>query len=89
MVVGLQGEQAPGVWSSFPSDKVVALGKHYAAYGAATGGLNGAPAELSERTLREWYLRPWKAFAQAGGKGAMTVSVEDYYLKKTFGVSGV
>ena len=52
--------------------KVVALGKHYAAYGAAIGGLNGAPAELSERTLREWYLRPWKAFAQAGGKGAMT-----------------
>lgn len=41
-------------------------------YGAAIGGLNGAPAELSERTLREWYLRPWRAFARAGGKGAMT-----------------
>ena len=51
---------------------MVALGKHYAAYGAALGGLNGAPAELSERTLREWYLAPWRAFAEAGGKAVMT-----------------
>jgi beta-glucosidase len=41
-------------------------------YGAALGGLNGAPAEISERTLREVYLKPWRAFAAAGGKGAMT-----------------
>ena len=40
--------------------------------GAALGGLNGAPAELSERTLREFFLKTWKAFAKAGGKGAMT-----------------
>ena len=39
------------------SPEVIALGKHYAAYGAALGGLNGAPAELSERTLREFFLR--------------------------------
>ena len=50
----------------------MALAKHYAAYGAALGGLNGAPAELTERTLREVFLKPWRAFAQAGGKGAMT-----------------
>jgi beta-glucosidase len=58
MVVGLQGVQPPGEWASFAADKVVALGKHYAAYGAAIGGLNGAPAELSERTLREWRVNP-------------------------------
>ena len=46
--------------------------RHYAAYGAAQGGLNGAPAELSERTLREFFLKSWRAFAKAGGKGAMT-----------------
>ena len=40
--------------------------------GAALGGLNGAPAELSERTLREFYLPSWRAFAKAGGRGAMT-----------------
>ena len=68
---GLQGEQPAGTWAPFAQTKVVSLAKHYAAYGAAEGGLNGAPAELTERTLREWYLRPWRAFAQAGGKGAM------------------
>ena len=31
----------------------------------------GAPAELSERTLREFFLKSWQAFAKAGGKGAM------------------
>jgi len=69
---GLQGVQPAGVWDYFNKSKLVALGKHYAAYGAANGGLNGGAAELSERTLREWYLRPWRAFAKAGGKGAMT-----------------
>ena len=52
--------------------QVIALAKHYAAYGAAEGGLNGQPAELSERTLREVFLRPWRAFAAAGGRGVMT-----------------
>jgi len=70
-VRGLQGEQPPGVWAPFNASKMVALGKHYAAYGAALGGLNGAPAEMSERTLREFFLPPWRAFAQAGGKAVM------------------
>ena len=69
---GFQGPQPAGKWAPMAQDKVVALGKHYAAYGAAIGGLNGAPAELSERTLREFFLKSWKAFAKAGGKGAMT-----------------
>ena len=69
---GFQGAQPAGKWAPMALDKVVALGKHYAAYGAAEGGLNGAPAELSERTLREFFLKSWQAFAKAGGKGAMT-----------------
>eukprot|EP00038_Savillea_parva_P026203 m.52221 g.52221 ORF g.52221 m.52221 type:complete len:819 (+) comp7359_c0_seq1:68-2524(+) len=69
---GFQGDQPAGKWAYFNSTKVVALAKHYAAYGAAAGGLNGGPAELSERTLREVFLKPWRAFAKAGGKGAMT-----------------
>jgi beta-glucosidase len=90
---GLQGEQQKGNWAYFNSSKVIALAKHYAAYGAALGGLNGAPAELSERTLREWYLRPWRAFAAAGGKGAMTshntvlnqpMHANDYVTNKIF-----
>ena len=73
---GFQGKSTQpvgGGWGYFNrSTQVIALAKHYAAYGAAEGGLNGQPAELSERTLREIFLRPWRAFAAAGGKGAMT-----------------
>lgn len=47
--IGFQGVQPAGKWDYFNATKVVALGKHYAAYGAAAGGLNGGPAELSER----------------------------------------
>ena len=39
--------------------------------GAALGGLNGAPAEMSERTLREFFLPPWRSFAAVGGKALM------------------
>ena len=70
---GLQGNQPTnGKWDYFNESKVISLAKHYLAYGAAEGGLNGAPAELSERTVREWYLAPWRSFAKAGGKGVMT-----------------
>lgn len=31
VTAGFQGEQPPGVWAYFPPNKVVALGKHYAA----------------------------------------------------------
>jgi len=68
----LQGNQPQGKWEYFNATKVVSLAKHYAAYGAALGGLNGGPAELSERTLREVFLKPWRAFAKNGGKGVMT-----------------
>ena len=58
---GLQGNQPTnGKWDYFNESKVISLAKHYLAYGAAEGGLNGAPAELSERTVREWYLAPWR-----------------------------
>lgn len=73
-VSGLQGggqRESGNEWAYFDDDKVVSLGKHYAAYGAAAGGLNAATAELSERTLRDVYLKPWRAFAKAGGRGAM------------------
>ena len=50
---------------------MVALGKHYAAYGAAIGGLNGGPADVSNRTLHEVYLRPWMALGRAGVRAVM------------------
>jgi len=33
--------------------------------------MDGAPAEMSEMTLRDIYLKPWKKFFAVGGRGAM------------------
>ena len=45
---------------------LVACAKHYAAYGAAEGGRDYNTVDMSERTLREIYLRPFHAAVQAG-----------------------
>jgi hypothetical protein len=34
-------------------------------------GKDGLPCDVSERTLREVYLKPWSAFVKAGGRGVM------------------
>jgi beta-glucosidase len=73
LVVGIQGGVAsendylPGG----PNVSAWATAKHYAGYGSAAGGLNGGPFTLSNRTLFEHYLRPWRALAAIGLRGAM------------------
>src|SRR5215468_9445866 len=59
-VRGYQGEklQAP--------DSIVACAKHYVGYGAAEGGRDYNTTEISEHTLREYYLPPFRAAAEAG-----------------------
>ena len=52
--------------------QVAALAKHFIAYGKAAGGQNVGQTEISERTLREVYLAPWRALIQrAGLRGLM------------------
>lgn len=73
-VHGLQGRgDLPGATdvSYLPLGKVNSLTKHFAAYGAAMGGLNGGPADITNRTLHEVYLRPWVAVAKAGARACM------------------
>eukprot|EP01060_Flectonema_neradi_P009734 TRINITY_DN1693_c0_g1_i8.p1 TRINITY_DN1693_c0_g1~~TRINITY_DN1693_c0_g1_i8.p1 ORF type:complete len:751 (+),score=187.02 TRINITY_DN1693_c0_g1_i8:54-2306(+) len=72
VVKGLQGSVV-GVNSSsyIPQDKVASLAKHFVGYGGGAGGLNAARLEAGEREIRDVYLRPWRTFAEAGGKGAM------------------
>eukprot|EP00041_Stephanoeca_diplocostata_P011307 m.184813 g.184813 ORF g.184813 m.184813 type:complete len:797 (-) comp18490_c0_seq2:182-2572(-) len=69
-VTGLQGFRNGPEHYRLP-EKVGSLGKHYAAYGAAIGGLNGGPADVSNRTLHEIYLRPWMALAREGVRAVM------------------
>ncbi|HEY8132600.1 MAG TPA: glycoside hydrolase family 3 N-terminal domain-containing protein, partial [Thermoanaerobaculia bacterium] len=45
---------------------ILACAKHYAAYGAAEAGRDYNSVELSERTLREVYLPPFRAAVDAG-----------------------
>lgn len=70
-VKGLQGDNGGSNTGYMDADRVVALGKHMAGYGGAPGGLNAAGVDVNDRTLYDVYLQPWRAFAKAGGRGAM------------------
>ncbi|KTF69149.1 glycoside hydrolase family 3 N-terminal domain-containing protein [Sphingomonas sp. HT-1] len=48
------------------AEAVLACAKHFAAYGAAEAGLDYNTVDISERTLREVYLPPFKAALNAG-----------------------
>jgi beta-glucosidase len=47
-------------------DSIVACAKHYVGYGAAESGRDYNSTEISEHTLREYYLPPFRAAEQAG-----------------------
>src|SRR5215470_7098883 len=47
-------------------DALMACAKHFAAYGAAIGGRDYNSVDMSERTLLEIYLPPFRAAADAG-----------------------
>ena len=64
MVIGYQGDDFSG------ADEVLACAKHLVAGGIPNNGLNGAPSELSERTLHELYYPP---FARTIAAGAFTI----------------
>lgn len=53
-------------------DSVAACVKHFVGYGAAEGGRDYNTAEISEHTLREFYLPPFHAAAEAGAASIMT-----------------
>lgn len=60
MVKGYQGDDL-----SRP-DSVAACAKHFVAYGATEGGRDYNTTDISERTLRDIYLRPFQACVDAG-----------------------
>ena len=48
------------------TDSIAACAKHYVGYGAAEGGRDYNAVELSEHTLRQFYLPPFHAAVDAG-----------------------
>jgi len=55
-----------GFQGGFGPESLLATAKHFAAYGAPEGGRDYGPVEMSEQTLREVYLQPYKAAVDAG-----------------------
>jgi beta-glucosidase len=53
-------------------ESIMACAKHFAAYGAAEAGRDYNTVDISERTLHEIYLPPFKAAVDAGVKSVMT-----------------
>ena len=47
-------------------DSIAACAKHYVGYGAAEGGRDYNSTEISEQTLRQFYLPPFHAAVKAG-----------------------
>ena len=66
LVEGYQGEDPK------QKGKIGACVKHFAAYGAPTGGRDYNNVELSERTLRDDYLPAYEAAVKAGALLVMT-----------------
>ena len=63
-VQGYQGDMGPY--------NLAACVKHFAAYGAAEAGRDYNTVDMSERTLREYYLPAYKSAVDAGVKMLMT-----------------
>lgn len=53
-------------------DSIAACVKHYVGYGAAEGGRDYNSTEISEHTLREYYLPPFHAAVDAGTATVMS-----------------
>lgn len=65
-VKGFQGDDIGA------NNTLLACAKHFAAYGAAQAGRDYHTVDISERTLREIYLPPFKAALDAGVRTFMT-----------------
>ncbi len=70
LVRGYQGKDLSG------PNAILACAKHFAAGGDPPNGLNAAPMDVSERTVREVYLPPFKAAVDAGAYTVMTAHNE-------------
>lgn len=72
----LNGEMAKATVKGYQGNmgkyNIAACVKHFAAYGAAEAGRDYNTVDMSERTLREYYLPAYKSAVDAGVKMVMT-----------------
>ncbi|MGH9874254.1 MAG: glycoside hydrolase family 3 N-terminal domain-containing protein [Pyrinomonadaceae bacterium] len=67
--------QGPG--PTIQGDHVIATAKHFAAHGQPEGGTNIAPANYSERVLREFFLPSFRAAVTEGGITSVMASYNE------------
>jgi beta-glucosidase len=74
-VAAIEGLQGP----TYLIDRhhVLATAKHYAAHGQPEGGRNTAPANFSERILRETFFVPFQAAVQEARVGSVMASYNE------------
>jgi beta-glucosidase len=74
-IQGLQG--TPRAGGPIDRQHVLATAKHFAAHGQPEGGSNAAPANYSERILREQFLVPFQAAVTEAGVGSVMASYNE------------
>ncbi|RPI73244.1 MAG: glycosyl hydrolase [Ignavibacteriales bacterium] len=62
----MSAARVKGYQGDFSNDNIIACAKHFAAYGGAEGGRDYNTVDISERSLRDIYLPPFKSALDAG-----------------------
>lgn len=76
-LVAMMGvESVRGYQGDMDSDDVLACIKHFVGGSQPINGTNGAPTDISERTIREVFFPPFKAGVDAGALSLMTAHNE-------------
>ncbi|MGK6320547.1 glycoside hydrolase family 3 N-terminal domain-containing protein [Sphingomonas sp. DT-204] len=76
-VAAVEGLQGPGKFDRLPPGKVFATLKHMTGHGQPQGGENIAPAQLSERELRENFFPPFRAVVERTAIAAVMPSYNE------------
>jgi beta-glucosidase len=66
-----------GTGPAIDKEHVISYVKHYCGYGQPEGGRNTAPANISERTFREFFLSTFQAGIMEGGAAAVMPSYNE------------
>ena len=74
-VAAIEGFQGPGPFIDKPN--VIATAKHFAVHGQPEGGTNAAPANYSERTIREYFLLPFQEAVDEAGVDSVMASYNE------------
>jgi beta-glucosidase len=74
-IAAVRGFQGDGTFAG--KERVIATLKHFAAHGQPESGTNCAPANVSERVLRETFLFPFKEAIEKGGAISVMASYNE------------